>query len=96
MPRDLGEIAKEDALEGLPALTKSSPGEDAAMEAEEENALIRQLSQQNSARDDLHPYTQTLNLSDIESCVRLEEETFPPQERCTREKVSPPTWQTQR
>lgn len=42
----------------------------------------------NEKRDELHPYIQTLSLSDIDSCVRVEDETFPPQERCTREKVS--------
>lgn len=46
-------------------------------------------SQRNQKRDELHPYTQTLTLNDVESCVRLEEATFPPNERCSREKVSP-------
>lgn len=47
-----------------------------------------ELGQSNAKRDPLHPYTQTLSLSDIESCIRLEDAAFPPQERCTREKVS--------
>ncbi|KAF1812054.1 acyl-CoA N-acyltransferase, partial [Eremomyces bilateralis CBS 781.70] len=34
----------------------------------------------------LHPYVQALTLSDIESCVKLEEAAFPPTERCSREK----------
>ena len=41
-----------------------------------------------SKRDDLHPYTQSLSINDIDSCTKLEEETFPPNERATREKVS--------
>ncbi|KAI7502764.1 hypothetical protein KC367_g2061 [Hortaea werneckii] len=39
-----------------------------------------------SKRDDLHPYTQSLSINDIDSCTKLEEETFPPDERATREK----------
>ncbi|KAI4245942.1 MAG: hypothetical protein L6R40_002158 [Gallowayella cf. fulva] len=35
---------------------------------------------------DLHPYVQTLSLSDLESCVALESATFPEPERCSREK----------
>ncbi|KAL8911519.1 MAG: hypothetical protein Q9171_003327 [Xanthocarpia ochracea] len=40
----------------------------------------------NKALSDLHPYVQTLSLSDLESCVALENATFPEHERCTREK----------
>lgn len=36
---------------------------------------------------DLHPYVQTLSLTDVESCVALENATFPENERCSREKV---------
>lgn len=35
----------------------------------------------------LHPYVQTLSLSDLESCIALENATFPEHERCSREKV---------
>lgn len=93
---------KEDTLQGMPALTKElakSPEEmdqgaqgvfnrEPPMDAEDEESMINALSQQTEKRDELHPYTQTLTLSDVESCVRLEDETFPPHERCTREKVS--------
>lgn len=40
-------------------------------------------------RNDLHPYVTTLSLDDVESCVKLEEATFPEHERCSREKVRP-------
>lgn len=36
--------------------------------------------------NELHPYVQTLNLNDLESCVNLENATFPPNEACSREK----------
>ena len=100
MPRDLAALVKEDTLNGMPALTKS-PDEfedrsdaptmdrEAPMDADEEESMMSELaSQRNEKRDELHPYTQSLTTGDIESCVRLEEATFPPQERCTREKVS--------
>ena len=35
----------------------------------------------------LHPYAQVLVLSDVDECVRVEEEAFPENERCSREKV---------
>ncbi|KAF2725825.1 acyl-CoA N-acyltransferase [Polychaeton citri CBS 116435] len=44
------------------------------------------MAQRNEKRDELHPYTQTLTPTDVESCTKLEEEAFPPNERCTREK----------
>jgi len=36
----------------------------------------------------LHPYTRPLTLSDVDSCVALEDVAFPENERCSREKVS--------
>ena len=94
MPRDLEALAKEDQLQGMPPITKSPETmEDKPtlidMDMDDEEAMINALSQRNEKRDELHPYTQTLSLTDVESCVQLEEATFPPHERCTREKVSP-------
>ncbi|KAL8709331.1 MAG: hypothetical protein Q9220_005924 [cf. Caloplaca sp. 1 TL-2023] len=37
--------------------------------------------------EDLHPYVQTLSLANLESCVALENATFPTHERCSEEKV---------
>ncbi|KAI9877351.1 MAG: hypothetical protein M1830_004157 [Pleopsidium flavum] len=37
-------------------------------------------------RNDLHPYVTTLSLADVESCIRLEDASFPEHERCSREK----------
>lgn len=74
MPRDLSAITKEDTLDGMATLTKS-PGQDdnlepkSGIDAESEEATISALSQRNEKRDELHPYTQTLKLSDIDSCV---------------------------
>lgn len=83
MPRELKPIADESVA---PTLTKSPEALDDEM-PEGEMTIEDILAQQNPKRDELHPYTQTLKLSDIESCILIENETFPPQERCTREKV---------
>lgn len=97
MPRDLAAAAKEDSLQGMPVLTKSPDivsdadndmTREAPMDAEDETSMIQSLSQRNDKRDELHPYTSTLAISDVESCTRLEAECFPPNERCTKEKVS--------
>ena len=90
MPRDLSEYSKKPPADSMPELTKSpeETEERAPGGIEYEQSMIDDMSQRNEKRDELHPYTQTLKLSDIDACVRLEEETFPPQERCTREKVS--------
>ncbi|KAK3678280.1 hypothetical protein LTR78_001575 [Recurvomyces mirabilis] len=92
MPRDLSALAKEDTLQGMSQLTKSPDAveelQQPRMTAEEENEMLQGLTPDppRSKRDELHPYTQNLSLSDVESCTRLEEEAFPPQERCSREK----------
>ena len=40
--------------------------------------------------DNLHPYVQTLSMSNLEDCVALEKAVFPENERCSREKVGVP------
>lgn len=102
MPTDLHAIAKEDTIQGMAQLTKSpeevegrSPMDDersAALDATDDNqgSTFAEMAQANSKRDELHPYTQALSIKDVESCTKLEEEAFPPHERCTREKVSEP------
>lgn len=37
---------------------------------------------------EIKPYTKSLTPSDVDACVKLEDATFPPQERATKEKVS--------
>lgn len=51
-------------------------------------AQLRNKGANISARNDLHPYVQTLSLADVDSCVALENAAFPETERCSREKVS--------
>lgn len=45
------------------------------------------MSDKTNQRDELHPYTSILTLSDVDDCVKLEEAAFPENERCSREKV---------
>lgn len=50
--------------------------------------LSRNLSLDNKVLSDLHPYVQTLSVSNLDSCVALENATFAEEERCSREKVN--------
>ena len=95
MPRDLTELAKNDAISNMSPLDRTITKPDTDAEPQQpakprQGNMFAEQAQKNSKRDDLHPYTQTLTLNDVESCVILEEAAFPPQERATREKVSQP------
>lgn len=89
----------DEELKRRPALTSTGNSKKTQQEHEEDSDenLIRQFSGEvptmnstaaGSKRDKVHPYTQSLTLADIESCILLENATFPENERCTREKVS--------
>ncbi|GAD95907.1 acetyltransferase, GNAT family [Paecilomyces variotii No. 5] len=43
------------------------------------------VQRQRTAIDELHPFVQTLTLSNLEDCIRVEE-AFPEHERCSKEK----------
>ena len=52
----------------------------------------RELQMSNSLRKgdekkNLHPYVQILSVSDLEAAEALEKAAFPPNERCSKEKV---------
>ncbi len=40
-------------------------------------------------KDNLHPYVSTLGLSDLESCIALENATFPEHERVCESQMKP-------
>lgn len=85
-------MANDRTLQDMSSLSKVSDDDysyEQSMSAQDEDKMIETLSQRNKQLDELHPYTQTLSLSDIESCVVLENAAFPPEERASREKVSP-------
>jgi len=95
----LPELTKSpDEVEGSSNSSSDNSIPTATMDASDEDEMLNTLARDqtvggngngnNDKRDQLHPYTQTLSVSDIESCNRLEEETFPPNERCSMEKVS--------
>jgi hypothetical protein len=79
MPRDLE--SEKTTLDTMPALTKEPEG--GAPPVTEDGQLLKAESK----RDQLHPYVQTLNMTDLESCVSLENATFPPHQAATRDKV---------
>ena len=76
MPRDLEPIAKEDSIQGFPHLSRETqidldkPSPLSMDPEQEEEAMISALAQRNDKRDQLHPYTQSLTLADVDSCVR--------------------------
>lgn len=88
MPRDLTALVKEDAISNMSPLDRTDNAD--SVQQPQQGTMFAAQAQKNAKRDDIHPYTQTLTLSDVESCVILEEAAFPPQERATREKVSQP------
>ncbi|KAI9720173.1 MAG: hypothetical protein M1812_002991 [Candelaria pacifica] len=55
-------------------------------ESTKDVSLSDNHSRKTEERHSWHPYIQTLTESDVESCVNLENATFPEQERCSREK----------
>jgi hypothetical protein len=89
MPRDLG-------LEEGPVVLSESPHSTEGSEEQQTNGQFIMLTGhwlQASRRPDsigkLHPYTCLLTISDLESCVALENAAFPiEQERASRDKVS--------
>lgn len=99
MPRDLGALAKERTLASMPQLTKTDerPEDDSDEYEDDDTAtglksvdskdLSGIQSAHNTKLDHLHPWVQSLTVSDVESCTELEQLAFPPHERCTREKV---------
>ena len=103
MPRDLfSSDAKDDSLVASPESQTPKP-EGAELASANNNdgypefTIHRDESSEPSVRqfprtqakdnDNLHPYVQTLSISDLESCVALENASFPEHERCSREKV---------
>ena len=44
-------------------------------------------TRQPTALDELHPFTLVLTTSNVDDCMKVEEQAFPEQERCSREKV---------
>lgn len=53
---------------------------------EPKDKISRDMEKQDHLAE-IKPYAQSLTLSDLDSCVKLEDATFPPEERATREKV---------
>lgn len=66
----------------------ASPSTDRQLQQRGQFVIVPE-SQQVKAPTNLHPYTRPLTISDLDSCVALENAAFTnPEERATREKVS--------
>lgn len=88
MPRDLE--SEKATLQGMPPLTKSPAQDSPSVDEQDTGDRLMRDMQKGRQRDELHPLVQTLNPSYIDSCVKLEEATFPEDQRGSREKVSHP------
>ena len=51
------------------------------------NGQLSNWRAQANEKNNLHPYVQTLSRSNVDSCLALENSTFPETERCSKEKV---------
>jgi hypothetical protein len=103
MPPELSTTAKDEGNHLTPTLTRSPESDSettaaAARQIPQDRPAIRRdllplytLRNRNGENykdlNDLHPYVQTLTVADVESCVALENASFPPEERCSPEKV---------
>ena len=91
MPRDLTDERNEYAQQQDNETSEDSSSERPAPLKVSASSVLRSSSPRtrNSEPDPtVKPYVQSLTKLDIESCLKLEEATFPSQERCTRDKVS--------
>ncbi|KAL8653211.1 MAG: hypothetical protein Q9226_003942 [Calogaya cf. arnoldii] len=89
MPRDLFAQLTASPESQNPAAT----GQEFTIDRGDEGSGLgrsRNANIDSKALSDLHPYVQTLSISDLDSCVALENATFPESERCSREKVNAP------
>jgi hypothetical protein len=102
MPPELSTTPKDEGIHLTPTLTRSPESDSettVARQLPQDHPAIRRdllplytLRNRNGENykdlNDLHPYVQTLTVADVESCVALENASFPPEERCSPEKVS--------
>ncbi|KAL8872329.1 MAG: hypothetical protein Q9174_002024 [Haloplaca sp. 1 TL-2023] len=98
MPRDLQFQKKKDESE-LTASPDSHTGDTKATDGDGYNEFtihqeddgprfgaFRRMPAEGKNLTDIHPYVQSLNITDVDSCSSLEKATFPEHERCSKEK----------
>lgn len=72
-----------------PASEQSSPSTERQQQQQQQFVIVPEAQQAMIKTTNLHPYTRPLTLSDLESCVALENAAFTdPRDRATPEKVS--------
>lgn len=100
-PREEILVASPESATPKPELSDGTEGTGAAHgqndftihrdETEPANAHpLHDVRAKETQEDNLHPYVQTLSISNLEDCVALEKAVFPENERCSREKVGVP------
>ena len=97
MPRDLfsdplvaspeSQTPRLDVSEGSTATGDDGYNEFTIHRQEGQRRSPQQLRTNKAKINDLHPYIQTLSLSNLESCIALENSCFETEERCSKEKV---------
>jgi len=86
MPRDL--LAERDGtFNDMPQLEKPTAHSSEDNSTGTKDKIERDMDKQD-AWIEIKPYTKSLTPSDVETCLRLENATFPPQERADKEKAS--------
>jgi hypothetical protein len=99
MPRDLQQLwaeATEQTLDDMPSLSEQPNGH--GHQGEERSAAMdAELSwgREEQGPTGVRVYPKALTLSDVDACVVLEDAAFPPEQRCSREKVRPAIVQSQ-
>lgn len=84
-------LTSEASLNGIDASSPSLEDKDPILRSIMQQADIDMEEIEDDVPDslkELHPYAQNLTLSDVDSCVQLENATFSPETRGSREKVS--------
>jgi len=96
-PKDESVVASPDAA--TPRSESIDDSTDIGSHGDNESTIHRGMAGGHSAlqlhadrenikeRNNLHPYVQTLSISNLEGCLALENAVFPEHERCSRAKV---------
>ena len=58
-------------------------------ESDDREYQLSEYMRKSDKENNLHPYVQTLSISNLDSCVALENAAFTENERCSRDKVWP-------
>jgi hypothetical protein len=97
MPRDPEEEERPPptvTLTQSPEIMSDTPNQEGRFsDYQRQFVIVPEDQQYKGGHPNLHPYVRPLTISDLESSVAMEEAAFShPEERASRDKVSPPPW----